>query len=196
MNQAQKAVNASYKFECKKDGLRQNQDGSAKVTFNIHPDDMPADLWRDPMGQRYMAVLVPLEDDETPRDKNKGAAGSQQPNGFVSHGDDAPRPEQSCDKSGHPHKKRWGELSYAERAGIVCNDPQFYTFLRTEDPDRWMEILFGAEDEKSGAAQYIREYCGVDSRADLAKSPKAAEKFEYLHGQFRMWLQHEAGDAA
>lgn len=53
--------------EVKKDGLRQTQDGGIKVTFSIHPDDMPASLYSDPMGQRYMLAIVALNDDETPR---------------------------------------------------------------------------------------------------------------------------------
>lgn len=69
----QNAVN----FECKKDALRQVQDGGVKVTFTINPDDMPSSLYADPMGQRYMLALVALNDDETPveREKPKSFAG-------------------------------------------------------------------------------------------------------------------------
>src|SRR5687768_25811 len=57
----------TYQMEIKKDALRQTQSGDTKVTFTIHPADMPQELYADQMGQRYMAVLVPLNDDETPK---------------------------------------------------------------------------------------------------------------------------------
>jgi len=69
------AKNAALQFECKKDGLRQTQDGGVKVTFNVNPTDMPKELYTDVMGQRYMCVIVPLNDDETPREKPISHAG-------------------------------------------------------------------------------------------------------------------------
>ena len=69
------AKSVSYQFECKKDALRQTQDGGVKVTFSIQPNDMPGELYGDAMGQRYMAVIVPLNDDESPREKAKSFAG-------------------------------------------------------------------------------------------------------------------------
>lgn len=64
--EAKMAVEAAYQFECKKDALRQVQDGSVKVTLTINPDDMPPELYKDAMGQRYMAAIVPINDDEQP----------------------------------------------------------------------------------------------------------------------------------
>lgn len=61
------AREAAIHFECKKDGLRQTQDGGVKVTFNINPNDMPKQLYTDPMGTRYVIALVALNEDETPR---------------------------------------------------------------------------------------------------------------------------------
>jgi len=59
-------MDEGYTLECKKDALRQMQDGGIKVTFTINPVDMPAELYADPMGQRYMMVIVPIGDDEKP----------------------------------------------------------------------------------------------------------------------------------
>lgn len=78
-SESNSAIRASYQFECKKDALRQVQDGGVKVTLSINPVDMPASLYSDMMGQRYMAVLVPINEDETPREftgvKKKSHAG-------------------------------------------------------------------------------------------------------------------------
>jgi len=69
------AKQVGYQFECKKDALRQVQDGGVKITFTVDPNEMPPQLYSDAMGQRYLAVLVPLNDDETPREKPKSYAG-------------------------------------------------------------------------------------------------------------------------
>lgn len=59
----------SYKFEAKKDALRQNQDGGCKLTININPDDMDFSLFAEPMGQRFMVVMVAIGDDEQPKER-------------------------------------------------------------------------------------------------------------------------------
>jgi hypothetical protein len=65
--EAEVAKDVCYKFEAKKDGFSQLQSGASKVTLTIQPDDLPMELIRDQMGQRYMCVIVPLNDDETPK---------------------------------------------------------------------------------------------------------------------------------
>lgn len=65
--EAELAKKVSYQFECKKDGFSQLQSGNSKVTLTINPNDLPMELVRDTMGQRYMCVLVPIGDDEAPR---------------------------------------------------------------------------------------------------------------------------------
>lgn len=51
-------------IECKKHAYRQTQDGIV-ISFVLHPDDVSADLASAPLGTRYMAVLVELNDNET-----------------------------------------------------------------------------------------------------------------------------------
>ncbi len=69
MDKAEIAKDVGYKFECKKDGLSQLQNGSIKLTLTVNPDDMDINLYSDSMGQRYIAVLVPIDDNEEPVDK-------------------------------------------------------------------------------------------------------------------------------
>lgn len=73
--EAQTAIESGYRFEAKKDGFSQLQSGTSKISLTINPDELPMDLVRDAMGQRYMVVMVPLNDDETPRQKPKSYAG-------------------------------------------------------------------------------------------------------------------------
>lgn len=68
------AKQVGYKFECKKDGFSQLQSGVTKVSLTINPDDLPIELLTDKMGQRYIAVLVPIGDDESPVQKPKSYA--------------------------------------------------------------------------------------------------------------------------
>jgi len=70
-SEAQKARDVAIEFECKKDGLKQVQSGDVKLTLTVSPLDMPNTLYSDPMGQRYIAVIVPLNDDETPKETVK-----------------------------------------------------------------------------------------------------------------------------
>ena len=53
-------------FECKKDALRQMQEGHWKIQLTVHPNDMPAELLSASMGQRFIAVLAAVGDDEQP----------------------------------------------------------------------------------------------------------------------------------
>lgn len=61
----------SIKFEAKKHGLRQNQDGLFKVSLTVHPNDMLTEFINAPMGQRFAVVLVAIDDDESPKDLAK-----------------------------------------------------------------------------------------------------------------------------
>jgi len=53
------------KVECVKVAMRQSKDGHI-LTLSIHPNDMPEELFRDPVGQRYVAVLVRVNDQDEP----------------------------------------------------------------------------------------------------------------------------------
>ena len=98
-----------HQLEVKKDGLRQTQDGTWKISLTVHPNDMDVDLMSAPMGTRYMAVLVPIGDDEQPVSEN---------------GD-------------RPVKRRFGELPLSQQAALACQNEAFRAWLGvgTEDAD-------------------------------------------------------------
>lgn len=52
-------------FEGKKIAMKQTKEGFV-LSLAIHPDDLPDELMRDFVGARYMVVMVRLNDDETP----------------------------------------------------------------------------------------------------------------------------------
>ena len=53
----------AYKFECMFQSLRKTKE-HISLTIAIHPNDVPRDLLADPIGSRYMAALVRMDDNE------------------------------------------------------------------------------------------------------------------------------------
>lgn len=81
------------------------------------------------------------------------------------------------DPSAKPERKG-GPL--ARRAGILCNEGAFWKFLAEKhDPD-------GVIDSYE-AADWVRQLCGVESRADLDHDPEAADKFRALDSAYTAW---------
>lgn len=62
--EAQDAVANSISFEAKKDSSKQLQSGHWTLTLKLHPDQVSQALMLAAPGQRYMAVLVAIGDDE------------------------------------------------------------------------------------------------------------------------------------
>lgn len=55
----------STRFECVKLGMRHTKDGHV-LSLSIHPNDTPDDLFKDPLGTRYMIVAVRMNDQGEP----------------------------------------------------------------------------------------------------------------------------------
>jgi len=55
-------------FEAVKVGMKQDNSGYI-LTLRIHPDDVPDELMRDFVGSRYMAVMVRLNDEDRPMNR-------------------------------------------------------------------------------------------------------------------------------
>lgn len=54
---------SAYKFECIFQSMRKTKD-HISLTVSLHPNDVPRDLLADPIGSRYIAALVRLDDNE------------------------------------------------------------------------------------------------------------------------------------
>lgn len=57
---------AAIPIEVKKHAYRQTQDGIV-ISFVMHPNDVSPELASAPLGTRYMAALVEMNDDNTPK---------------------------------------------------------------------------------------------------------------------------------
>ena len=85
---------------------------------------------------------------------------------------DAPKPE--------PEKPKGGPL--AKLSGMWATDPEFWGWLTFENP---IESDWNSEK----AAAYIRNVCGVDSRAELDHDEEAAACFHRnVRGPFSKYL--------
>ena len=65
----------SIQFEAVKSALRQSKDGYS-LSLVIHPDDIPDDLVKDFVGARYMVVMVRLDENEQPMQREKALPGA------------------------------------------------------------------------------------------------------------------------
>ena len=66
----------TLQFESVKVALKQNKDGYV-LTLCIHPDDVPLDLLRDFVGSRYQVVMVRLNDEDQPMNREHEFDGSK-----------------------------------------------------------------------------------------------------------------------
>lgn len=57
-------------FEAVKVGMKQDNSGYI-LTLRIHPDDVPEEIMRDFVGARYMAVMVRINEDERPMNREE-----------------------------------------------------------------------------------------------------------------------------
>jgi len=75
-----------------------------------------------------------------------------------------------------------------QRAGILCNDPQFQAFILSGWPLDW-----GATDGSfvERAAHVLRMVCGIQSRKELVANHEAAAAFEDLYDRFEKWKRGE-----
>lgn len=167
--QAEIAKDVAIQFESKLDALRRNQDGTVKLTLTIHPQDFPIQLMSDPMGQRYVCVMVAINEDDTPREipavKMKASletAGTSPQKA----------PEEPKNSSG-----RWEDMPYTQRAGIKCSDEMFWNFL-------------GVQNEYE-AIQEVYKRCGVTSRRNIIKGTDSGAKFDAMMDNYQEWLSKE-----
>jgi hypothetical protein len=79
-------------------------------------------------------------------------------------------------------KQKWNDMSYAQRAGILCNDGKFHEYLtQIKDPRGWFSV---------NPVDYIRSKCVVESRADIDNCSHARETFDKIYESFKAWKNY------
>jgi hypothetical protein len=170
MTPADLARKNAIAFECKKDGLRQTQAGTWKVTFTVL--DMDERLTRAFPGTRYQAVLVEIDENEMPVSKPP----EKETNATPLAASSKPLPEAK--------RMDWRELQPAAQAGIRCADPVFWKFLSEE--------YRGAPSCAAEAADSVRNICSVKSRSELSSNHLARVLWHQLDEHFQAWKHVDA----
>lgn len=73
-------------------------------------------------------------------------------------------------------------LPKAQQAGICCADPLFWQFLMDRDRSARLSVM-----TENDAADYVRSWCGVQSRSELNTSPMAAKAWDALEAEYYAW---------
>lgn len=85
----------------------------------------------------------------------------------------------AADKAKEPpatkERRPFSDLPFAQQAGIRCEDVRFKKFIV----------------ESYGAAfsdEFVRQFCGIKSRSELASDHDAIRHWKKLNSQFEAWL--------
>lgn len=116
-------------------------------------------------GQRIALGVALISDDES-ETKLKRAKAEAKP--------DKPIPE-----------KPSGPKSYAQRIAMLCGEPSFQRFL--EETYAVRDYSFGTT-AAEGAAQAVRERCGVDSRREIIEGTEAGRRWRDLEAEYQSWM--------
>jgi len=137
----------TLQFEGIKVALKQDKTGYV-LTLSMHPDDVPIELLRDFVGARYQVVMVRLNGDEEPMDRQNEFEGDQ----------------------------------YVRTAGMLCKDTQFWEYLYEDS-----QIL---EENERTVTEWLRNYLGIKSRAELKINKQAREHLGQLLKEFTEWKKN------
>ncbi|MFN3886108.1 MAG: hypothetical protein ACK4MG_04045 [Aquabacterium sp.] len=152
-------IPTAYQGELMLAGWNETHTGGAKVTFWL-PDSQALEPFRhmtvkkgNTAGQRFMAVLVLLDDEDRP-----------------------------VSASAPKSKPEGGPL--AKSAALVCNSRDFQDFVA----HRTGVDLGDDLQRRERAADFLRSFCQVGSRAELDGDANAAELFRRLMSMYREWI--------
>ncbi len=95
----------------------------------------------------------------------------------------APITEEAATRPADKPRRRMAELSRAQQAGILCNDARFQQFIGTVYGVSWPIT----HDRPVIAAQFVRNYCKVDSRAKLDSEPDRGAAWDQLRTEYDAW---------
>lgn len=77
-----------------------------------------------------------------------------------------------------------GALS--KEAALLCQSGAFRRWVLLQLADEGIE---GNMPDADGAAAYVREWCGVESRAMLDHVDEAGRRFREMKGEFDLWMR-------
>jgi hypothetical protein len=79
-------------------------------------------------------------------------------------------------------RRRLADMPPAQQAGILSNNAVFRAFVSAQ-----LDLADHGPVSASAAAEYVRDTCGVTSRADLNTNTAARARFDRLVTDFDAW---------
>lgn len=152
----------TIQLECKKDSIKQLQNGDGKLTLTVNAEDMNAaiaSLWAAPMGTRYQVVMVEIGADEQPVDRQ---AESEKP-------------------------KAKPPMTESQRCGMLCNDRDFQVWIRCNHQWEFYQTE-GVGDSTDQTSAAVRMVLGVRSRKELDDPDRTytRERWRNMLAQFEV----------
>ena len=157
----------SLSCTAKKISYRQTNAGLV-VAFLIHHSEMPDALATADLGTPYMMALVEIDDNDQPATL-RAAAQRKEP---------APVSEPLP-----------GRVAAVQRAGYLCKEPTFQTFLKEEFAGGWKLFDGRSADDYETAIKFVRWRCGVKSRAEIKTNDEAFARWSELDAHYQAWLR-------
>jgi hypothetical protein len=86
-------------------------------------------------------------------------------------------------KAPEPEKERhrFNEMPLAQQCALTCDKPAFAAFLATRG------CLWRVETRQAEIEEWVRHYCGVESRRELNTDSHAADRWSKLNEDFLAW---------
>lgn len=77
--------------------------------------------------------------------------------------------------------RHWGQVKPPQQAGIRCDEKAFQRFLGER---------YDAVETTEGAAECVRDICGVSSRSDIGVTDESLRAWRELDGEYQFWLRN------
>ncbi len=173
---------------------RWGDSSSAGRTVTLQLEDGGEHPFRGYEGERFAIVVVPIGNDEKPMKKLLGDASTREDEVKALRPVDGGDAHKATSSPAKP-KKRWHEMPPSQRAGMLCDDPEFWAFLNASNTHAIASGDVAPVETKDGAAAVLRLVCGVTSRSEI-KAGHALKQFESVEGHFQAWRQARQHGAA
>lgn len=123
--------------------------------------------------QDGIVVSFVIHPDDLNADFAVAALGTRYMVAFAQIGDDG-KPVTSGPAQADRERTPFGQMKLAQQAGMRCTDADFQRFLNAKSPEE--------------AADEVRKWCNVSSRADIKPGTPAGGSWLRLEQVFQMWL--------
>lgn len=148
------------------------------IEFPIERADEVVRLLGWPKPHSTTRCAVALLNNSVPREGKAAGDGAGSNSGSTGTKADYSTVNQSPPSPAALSPRKWHQLTYAQQAGMRCNEVAFWRWLKVPD--------------KPHAEQSVREWCGVTTRADLDRIEGAGEIWAKMDTSYQAWQRAPA----